>query len=75
MLGSGDKAGKIKQKKTSFCITLLLRPNTKLGRKKHETGGERCVRLDPERELREGEGKRGGECLKEECEGGQLSSE
>lgn len=44
-------------------------------KEKHETGWERCVRLYPERELREGEGKRGGERLKQECEGGRSRSE
>lgn len=63
------------QKKTSRRITLLLRSNTKL-RRKNTTLEERAVfRLHPERELREGEGKRGGERLKEECEGGRSRSE
>lgn len=33
MSGPGNKVGKIIKKKTSLCITLLLRPNTKLRRK------------------------------------------
>lgn len=44
-------------------------------KEKHETGGERRVRLYPGHELREGEGKRGGERLKEECKGGRSRSE
>lgn len=63
------------QKKTSRCITLLLRSNTKLRRKNTTLEENAVFRLHPERELGEGEGKRGGERLKEECEGGRSRSE
>lgn len=63
------------QKKTSRRITLLLRSNTKLRRKNTTLEESAVFRLHPERELREGEEKRGGERLKEECEGGRSRSE
>lgn len=73
MEGPGDKAGKIMQEKTLHCITLLLRANTKLRRK--NTKLEENIVFGYIPNMNSGKGKRGGECLKQECEGGCSRSE
>lgn len=63
------------QKQTSPCVTVCSVAEYQAGKEKHEPGGEHGVRLYPERELGEREGKGRGERPEKECEGGCYRSE